>query len=73
MANVNTITVGTAHFISKAAAYRYYGGQGFSRFDVDNKLSEGEIFVGRPLINHGERVLIDRSEGRFFVESPLKK
>jgi hypothetical protein len=61
--------LGTAHFISKAAARRYYIAQGDETPNVDEKLAAGVIHIGRPKVNPGERAFVHRSEGRWFIET----
>jgi len=36
---------------------------------LDNKIADGEIHIGAPVVRDGERLLVDRSEGRYFIES----
>lgn len=60
--------IGTAHFASIAAARSYYAGQGFDAADVLDKLEAGEIHIGPPEGKPGDRIHLDQSEGRFFIE-----
>lgn len=61
--------VGTCHFASYADAYRYYARQGIGRDDVAVKFAEGEIHLGAPsTCEPNERVTLDASEGRYFIE-----
>lgn len=42
------MAIGTAHFISTAAAIRYYKPYGYNAGDVREKLARGEIAIGEP-------------------------
>lgn len=58
--------IGTAHFESEAAADRYYRPYGYTAAE---KIAEGEIFIGKPsTCEPDERVILNRSEGRYFIE-----
>lgn len=59
---------GTHHFVSRAAAIRYYARQGIDAHDVDEMLKEGAIAFGAPTPPPGNRVIIEPSEGRYFIE-----
>jgi hypothetical protein len=61
---------GTSHFVSYEDAMRYYSGYGYSNTQraVDRKLSEGEIHIGRPATKAGEKITLDKGEGRYFIE-----
>jgi hypothetical protein len=59
--------IGTAHFVSKAAAYRYYLAQRLTHNDVERKLAEGEIFIGKPETKANESVFI--REGRYHIQT----
>lgn len=55
--------IGTAHFVTKAKAARYYFEQNYSQsLDsaarlVDEKIANGEIRIGKPDIKAGERLI----------------
>jgi hypothetical protein len=54
---------GTAYFVSKSSAVRYYRSQGFgSRVEVEaiveRKLADGEIHVGKPDVPEGMTLVI---------------
>jgi hypothetical protein len=55
---------GTSHFVTLAAAAQYYGSIEAAR----RKLAAGEIHIGRPEVKPGERLRLDQSEGRYFIE-----
>lgn len=56
--------IGTSHFISRAAAIRYYRPYGTDAAEVDRKLADGEIHIGKP---EGTASIIP-GEGRYRVE-----
>jgi hypothetical protein len=64
---------GTDHFVSIEAAVRYYapleGGSKLAKNVVAEKLGEGLIHLGPPKVKVGEKLLIDREEGRYYIES----
>ncbi|AFB84077.1 hypothetical protein F418_p60 [Hafnia phage Enc34] len=60
---VKYISHGTCHFVSLAAAVRYYG----TKETVNHKISEGEIRVGYPDVKEGDKVSIN-DEGRYFIK-----
>lgn len=59
-------TVGTSNFISVEKAVIYYSLYGFPREEVRRKLAEGEIAIGAPVVNRGEKVVLD-SDGRYHI------
>lgn len=72
----NTITVGTSHFVDLNSAVRYYmpyndGNWRVAKAEVDAKLKAGEIAIGAPEPGEGEIVLLNKREGRYFIEGPL--
>lgn len=60
---------GTSHFASIGAARAYYARQGEDAAAVLDKLEEGAISIGEPVAKSGERVTLDRDEGRYFIEA----
>lgn len=63
------IRIGTAHFVSRAAAERYYRDYGDNATDVAAKIENREIFIGAPsTCEPDERVMLNRREGRYFIE-----
>lgn len=60
---VKYISHGTCHFVSLAAAVRYYG----TKETVNHKIREGEIRVGYPDVKEGDKVSIN-DEGRYFIK-----
>lgn len=61
--------IGTNHFDSKWSAYAYYAEYGYSRQYVDQKISSGEIRIGKPILKDGETLYMNGKEGRFFIET----
>lgn len=61
--------IGTNHFNSRFSAYDYYAEYGYSRQDVDHKISSGEIHTGKPVVKEGESLILNNKEGRYFIES----
>lgn len=60
---------GTCHFISRAAAERYYRDYGDTAADVAAKIEAGEIHIGKPMTCEAdETVKLDTKEGRYFIE-----
>lgn len=61
--------IGTHHFDSYTSAIRYYADYGLSPSEVKYKARNGEIVIGRkPSTKAGDKLLLNRSEGRYFVE-----
>lgn len=63
-----TTRTGTSHFVSLADAIRYYRPYGTDKKAVLAKIEAGEIHLGKPLLKPGQKLLIDRSEGRYIIE-----
>lgn len=61
------VTWGTSHFVSLAAAIRYYRPYGYDASDVRAKLASGEIHLGEPSAQPSSRVILDNREGRYFI------
>lgn len=59
---------GTSHFESYSAALKYYKPYGYDNLAINRKISEGEIHIGKPQSKPGEKVLLNHSEGRYFIE-----
>ncbi len=61
---------GTNHFISIAAADKYYApyyGPDVNSF-VKTKIKNGEIKIGPPKIKNGQKLLKNKDEGRYFIQ-----
>lgn len=70
-------THGTANFVSKATAIRYYQPYFFENtaVAVEQKIAEGEIFIGQPELRPGETLSIIDDGARYAVtegEGPAK-
>jgi hypothetical protein len=66
-----TLTIGTAHFVSRDAAEHYYsdyeGDADDTRRAVDRKLAEGIIHIGKPPLKEGETLSVGDNGTRYFV------
>ena len=60
--------VGTSYFKTLYAAYEYYDSQCIDIEEVDRKIDQGEIHIGKPEVPDGAKLLLDRSEGRYIIE-----
>jgi hypothetical protein len=61
------LRIGTSHFITRAAANRYYAAQGETAASVGRKLAAGEIHIGRPPRKAGQSVGVIPGEGRWYL------
>lgn len=59
---------GTANFVSRKAAVKYYKSQGYDVAEINRKLKDGEIFIGEPKVPNGMKLKINRQEGRYILE-----
>lgn len=61
---------GTAHFISRDAAIRYYREYGYddTAAEVDRKLADGEIYIGPPELKPGQRLARIDAGTRYAIE-----
>ncbi len=64
----NKTTYGTSHFISFPAAVRYYANQGENMLTTRLKIEEKSISIGAPELKKGQKLIINQSEGRYFIE-----
>jgi hypothetical protein len=67
---------GTSHFVNFTKACDYYKGQGMDDLSVSEleraireKIEDGEIELGKPELNPGERLLLIDEGCRYAVES----
>lgn len=64
------IRIGTAYFRSLTTAAQYYrdttGNDGYRT--ASKKLAEGEIYIGRPPCDPGERVVLIDNGTRYAIE-----
>lgn len=59
---------GTSHFVNLQAAIAYYQPYGSDSWEVNRKIKNGEISIGPPVLKSGQKLLIDQTEGRYFIE-----
>lgn len=64
---------GTSHFISRQHAEKYYAQYGETRERVDAKLKAGEIHLGEPELQPGQKLEIIWGEGRYAIEDTSPK
>lgn len=57
---------GTSYFESFRAAVSYYKDYGFSRAQVQDKLQNREIYIGKPEVQKGERLALNE-ERRYVI------
>lgn len=62
-----TITVGTSYFTSKKAAIRYYAYENATADDIDRKIAEGLIHIGKPELEPGEYCTTIDNHARYAV------
>lgn len=62
---------GTCHFVSIEAAERYYEPYGYDdvKATVQRKLSEGEIYIGKPAVKNGEHATVIDDGTRYAIVS----
>ena len=63
------MVIGTSFFPTLSAAVTYYEPYGFSRADVREKAESGEISIGKPELQPGERLIYHPGEGRYLIET----
>lgn len=70
MQKSSTTTIGTSHFVNYGAALAYYHPQyGTTTIaHVRQMMDDKVITIGRPEIEEGDVLLIDRSEGRYKIQ-----
>lgn len=61
---MKTIT-GTNHFSSYYRAATYYG---LPSKEVLEKIQNKEIVIGKPEIKEGQKLYLNKEEGRYFIE-----
>ena len=57
---------GSNHFLSFGHAAAYYSAYGYNAAEVRGKIAAGEIAIGNPEINPGERLEVN-NEGRYII------
>lgn len=68
-----TITFGTANFVTFDAAVKYYNDQAGgcvlgTTLDVKQKIEEGAIAIGMPPTKENQVAILDTREGRYFIQ-----
>ena len=64
-------TYGTSHFVSRAAAVRYYQAyEDDADKAVEIKLQEKSIYIGPPPTKENESYILG-SEGRYFIKEKI--
>ena len=75
----NKARSGTSNFINRESAIQYYHSTecfygypaGAGRKEaikiVNRKLAEGTIFLGKPQLKSGQKLFVNREEGRYFI------
>jgi hypothetical protein len=61
------LLTGTAHFASFTDAVKYYETYGETIHSVGLKVKEGIIKIGPPPIQKGQKLVVNKEEGRFFI------
>ena len=59
---------GTSHFVSEAAARRYYGEMEYTVADVTRMIEDGEIHISRPPLAPGQRLRMIDGGTRWAIE-----
>ena len=63
------MTYGTSYFASLSAAVRYYKAYGEDRADVERKVAEGSIHIGRPPLKAGDKLTLIDGGTRYAITS----
>lgn len=58
---------GTPNFVSGRAAIKYYKSQGADSAEVKRKIKDGEIFIGKPEVPEGMKLMVNKEEGRYIL------
>lgn len=61
------VSIGTHHFYDINAVKRYYADYGFTESDIQEKINCGEVAIGRPEVEPGQKAIRD-NQGRFKIE-----
>jgi len=70
---MKTLTFGTPYFLDKKSINKYYRPYGFDKKAIEQKLSSGEIHIGKPPLTSGDVLKINKEEGRYFIETKEKE
>ncbi len=63
------MTIGTSYFVSLSAAVRYYKPYGTDKANVEQKIAEGEIHIGKPPVKPGEKLFKIDDGTRYAIEN----
>lgn len=61
------MTVGTSHFVTFEKACQYYAVYGYSKADVRKLVNTGEIHIGAPQVQTGERLVFIDDATRYAI------
>jgi hypothetical protein len=67
--NPTNVIVGTSNFVSKIKAIKYYKTQESDTVEVNRKIKDGEILIGKPNVPKGMSLCINHEEGRYFLKN----
>ncbi len=62
------MTIGTSHFVSFNSALRYYAYEDATDTDIDRKISEGLIHIGKPALKPGQKLSTIDDGTRYAIE-----
>lgn len=65
--------VGTSYFTSKPAAVLYYAYEGAMEADIDRKIEEGLIHIGKPPLKPGELLSTIDNHARYATEKLITR
>ena len=64
------MTWGTSYFPTRGDAHKYFRPMGYFSFQVDNKITDGDIHIGKPKLREGETCHLMADHGgsqRWFI------
>ena len=67
-AQASRITTGTSHFVSYNSALRYFAYENATDTDIDRKIAEGLIQIGKPALKPGQKLSIIDDGTRYAIE-----
>ena len=59
---------GTSHFVGYNAALRYFAYENATDTDIDRKIAEGLIHIGKPALKAGQKLSIIDDGTRYAIE-----
>lgn len=66
-------STGTSNFVSKKAAIKYYQNYDCDVEEVNRKIKDGEIEIGRPKVPEGMTLWVNQEEGRYMLADTGKE